>query len=81
MATDEIKTVTLTMSFHKPASKANMYVQFGYDPLIIFNQTRGQVSGLMNSGSINMIHTCKKSTKEGLNEELDGDFISSKAIN
>ena len=32
----------------------------------------------MNTDTINMIHTSKQSTKEGLNEELDGDFRPSK---
>ena len=42
---------------------------------------RGQVSGSMNADPINMIHTNKQSTKEGLNEKLKGDFRSSKSIN
>ena len=79
MATGAItKTGTLAMTFHKPAGEANPYVWFGYSPLTIFNHTRGQVSLSMNSNTINMIHTSQKSTKEGLNEELEGCFISSK---
>ena len=58
-----------------------MYVCFGYDPLTICNNTQGKVLVSMNSDTINMIHTSKKSTKEGLNKALEGDFRSIKAIN
>ena len=72
------KTGTLTTPFHKPEGEANMYIQFGYGPMMIFNHTWGQVSGSINADPINMIHTCQKSTKLGLNKELDGYFRSSK---
>ena len=32
----------------------------------------------MNADSINMMHTIQQSTKEGLQEEIKGGFISSK---
>ena len=76
MATVEItKTGTLDMTFYKPEGEANMYVRFGYVILAIFNHNRGEVSRSMNSDTINMIHTSQQSTKEGLDEELEGDFI------
>ena len=77
MATGAItKTGTLATTFHKPAGEANMYVRFGYSPLKIFNHTWGQVSGIMNADTVNMIHTGQQTTKYGLNEELDGYFRS-----
>ena len=75
------KPVTLTTTFHKPVGEENPQVWFGYGPLTIFQQTRGQVLGSMNADPINMIYTSQKSTKEGLNKELGGYFRSSKAIN
>ena len=39
-----IKTY-LASNFHKPLGEANPYVQFGYFPLTIYNQTQGQASG------------------------------------
>ena len=79
--TDINKKCTLATNFHKPEGVSNPYVWFGYGPLKICNQTRGQVSVSMNANPINIIHTSKKSTKEGLNEELEGCFRSIKAIN
>ena len=35
----------------------------------------------MNADTINIIHTSQQPIREGLDEELEGDFISSKAIN
>ena len=32
----EHPTGTLTMTFHKPAGEANLYVRFGYSPHTIF---------------------------------------------
>ena len=75
MATVEItKTCTLDMTFYKPEGESNMYLRFGYVLLAIFNHTRGEVSRSMNADTINMIHTSQQSTKEGLNEELEGYF-------
>ena len=50
-------TVTLAMTFHKPAGEANTHVQFGYDLHTICNNTWGQVSGSTN---VNMINTNKQ---------------------
>ena len=50
-------------------------------PHKIFQHIRGQVWGSMDADPINMIHTSKQSTKEGLYEEPEGYFISTKAIN
>ena len=72
-----IKTGTLVMNFYKTAGKANPYVRFGYGPLAIFHHIQEQFLGSMNTDTINMIHTSKQSTKEVLNKELEGDFISS----
>ena len=69
------------MTFHKPAEEANPYIHFGYVPLTIFKRTRGNVSGSTDDDPINMIYISQQSTKEGLNEELDGDFRSSREIN
>ena len=55
-----------------------LYVRIGYGPLNICNQTQGHVSGSINSDIINMIHTSQKSTKEGLNKDLEEDFSKSK---
>ena len=64
MATGKItKTGTLAMEFNKPAGEEDMYVQFGYVPLKIFNHTQGQVSGSMDADPINMIHTSQQSKK------------------
>ena len=82
MAPGEItKTGTLVTNFHKAAGEANPYVWFEYIPLKICNNNRGQVSVSMNADPINMIHTGQESTKEGLIEELERYFRSSKAIN
>ena len=59
----------------------NPYVRFGYSPLTICNHTQGKFSVSMNTDPINMIHISKQSTKEGLNEELEGHFQSIKEIN
>ena len=75
------KTGTLATNFHKPVGEENLYVQFGYDTLKIYNHTRGQVSGSMNDDPINMIHKSQQSTKLVLNEELEGYFRSRKPIN
>ena len=40
----------------------------------ICNHIQGQVLGSIKSDPINMIHKSQKSTKEGLNKELEGDF-------
>ena len=50
-------TGTLNTTFHIPAGEANLYVCFVYGPLTIYNHIRGQVSGSMNSDTINTIHT------------------------
>ena len=57
-----------------------MYVQFGYVPLKICNYTQGQVSGSMNTNPINITHPSQQSTKEGLNDKIEGDFILSNTI-
>ena len=54
------------------------YVQFGYGLLKIWCHNQGQVSVLMNADPINMIPTSQQSTKEGLNEELEGYFYQAK---
>ena len=55
--------------------RGSKYVfRFGYGPLKICNNTLGKVSGSMNADSINMMHTSQQSTKEDLNEELEGYF-------
>ena len=46
-------TGTINTTFHKLAGKANMYVQFGYGPQTVCNQTQRQVSGSMNIDTIN----------------------------
>ena len=40
--------------------------------------TEGKYSGSINPDPINMIHTSQKSTKEGVNEDLEEYFINSK---
>ena len=75
------KNGTLVTTFRNTSGEENLYVRFVYGPLTISNHTQGKVSGPMNDDSINMIHTSQISTKEGLNEELEGGFRSSKAIN
>ena len=54
---------TLVTTFHKPAGKENMYVQFVYGPYTILNHTQGQVSGSMNADPVNSEYTGKYSTK------------------
>ena len=77
MSTGAIKkTITIDMTFHNPAGESNMFVQFGYGPLTIFNESQGNFSGTMNADPINMIHTSQKSAKEGLHKDLEGDFRS-----
>ena len=81
METGEItKTGTLDTTLQNPAGEANMYVQFGYFSLKICNYTQGQVSGSMNTDAINITHPSQQSTKEGLNNELEGDYILSNTI-
>ena len=41
-------------TFHKTSREENMSIQFGYVPQKIFNHTRGQVTGSMNAGTINL---------------------------
>ena len=78
MATGAItNTGTLTTTFYIPAGEANPCVRFGYGPQTIFNHTRAQVSGSMNSDPINIMHTNQQSTKGGMKKELEVDFISS----
>ena len=67
------KTGALTANFHKPAGEENLYVQFGYVPQKKFNHIQGQVSGLMNADTINMIHTQVINKIYVFNEELEGD--------
>ena len=82
MITGEItKTGTLAMTFQKNVGGSNPYVCFGYVPLKIFQHILVKVSVSMNSGSIKIIRTSQKSTKEGLNEKLEGSFRSIKSIN
>ena len=77
METGEIKkTGTVSTILHKTSEGENMYARFGYVPMKICNHIRGKVSGSINAYPINIIHTSKKSTKEGLNEEPKWDFIS-----
>ena len=79
MAENEItKTRSLATTFIIPAEEAKPYVRFGYGPLTIFNHTQGQFSGSMNDDPINTIHTIQQYTIEGLSEELEVSFISSK---
>ena len=75
------KSRTLATTLHKPTGEENLYVQFGYVPLTIFNHNQGQISGLMNSDPMNMIKTSQQSIKEGLEEWVEGDFRSTNAIN
>ena len=75
------KTGTLSTTSHKTAGEENMCVRFGYGPLTICNHTWRQVSGLINSDKINMMHTSQQPIKEGLIVELERNFISSKSIN
>ena len=49
----EHPTGTLTTTFYKSAGEENSYVRFGYVPHIIFYHIRGQVSGSMNTDTIN----------------------------
>ena len=63
-----IKTGRFATTFHKPAGEANLYVQFVYVPLKIYNHTPGQVSVSMNADPINMIHITQQSTKQGLSK-------------
>ena len=49
---DEHPTGTLTITFHKPTGEANLYIWFRYGPQIIFNHTRRQVSGSINTDLI-----------------------------
>ena len=72
------KKITLATTFHNLTGGKNPYVQLGYIPLTVFYHARGQVSVSMDADPINMIHTSQQLSKEGLNEELDGDFRSSK---
>ena len=67
------KTRTLATTFHKLAGEGNPSVQIGYHPLKICNHTPEQVSGSMYADPISIMHTSQKSTKEGLNEEIEGD--------
>ena len=69
-----IKTGTLAATLHKPTREENTYVWIKYGPQTINNRTWGQVSGSMNADPMNMIHTSQQSTKEGLNNELEGYF-------
>ena len=75
------KTGNLATTFHKPEGESNMYVWFGYISMTICNHTQGKYSGSMNAIGINMIHTRQQSTKEGLNEDNEGYFVSGKTIN
>ena len=68
------KTGTLATTFQKTSKEENMHVWFGYWPLIICNHTREKVLGSMKSNPINMIHTSKISSIEGLNEYTEGYF-------
>ena len=81
MTTGVTKNGTLATTFHYPLVGSNMYVRFVYGPKTIFNHARGQFSGSVNADPVNSIYTSQKSTKIGFCEELEGDFISSKAIN
>ena len=49
-----------------------------YGPLTICYHTRVQVSVSMYADTMNMIHTSQKSTKEGLNEDIEGGFRNPK---
>ena len=62
----EHKTSTLATTFHKPVGRENPYVWFGYSPQTIFNHTRRQVSGSMNSDPIN-------ANKQLSNQQLEDD--------
>ena len=55
-----------------------MYVRFGYTPLEIFNHTQEQVPLSMNDDPINMIRTSQQHQKEGMHQDLQGDFRNSK---
>ena len=68
MATGAVtKPVTHAINFQQPVRIANPYVQFGYTPLKIFNHNQGQVSGSINTDTINMIHITQQPKKYGLN--------------
>ena len=64
MATGEISKQAL---FPQPSTDlrggGGPYIWFGYVPHNINNNLQGKVSGSMNAGTINMIHTSKQITK------------------
>ena len=62
------KNDTLDTTFYRPTGEANMYIWFGYGPLIICNHTCGQVSLTMNSDPINIIHTSENFKKRWTNK-------------
>ena len=78
--TSLLRNITLFLYITKPyliqSICRDLYAQFGYVPLKNFQHTQENVSGPMNDDPINMIHTSQLSTKEDLNEELDGYFRS-----
>ena len=80
MATVAIKSGTIATTFHNPMGIENISVRFVYAPLKICNHTRGQCSVSMRADIINMIYTIQKPTKEFMNEQLEGYFISINAI-
>ena len=68
MATGAItKNGTLSMTFHRLLGEENPYFRFGYGLMTIFYHTQGQVSGSINSDTMNIIHTRQQSTKDLLN--------------
>ena len=68
----EHPTDTLIITSHNPTGIENSYVQFGYDPQIIFSHTRGQVlvsktliwSIKTDKSTINDVLTKRKTPKE-----------------
>ena len=86
-----INRLLMTIAIAQPApsslptsilwGKKNPYVWFGYSPQTIFYHTKVQVSGPMTDYRVNGKYTGQKTTKEVLGNELEGYFISIKAIN
>ena len=86
-----INRLLMTIAIAQPApsslpnsilwGKKNPYVWFGYSPQTIFYHTKVQVSGPMTDYRVNGKYTGQKTTKEVLSNELEGYFISIKAVN
>ena len=57
---------------------SNMHVWYVYAPSTVLNHTQGQVSGLMNSGSVNAKETGQNLTKEILRDKPEVDLYQAK---